>query len=155
LEARIHFLLPAPKQQTIHSQMKRTLAFLALMLVSAGLAVAEEGKPGRRPGGPDGPPPGGPGGPGGDRPKPEDVFKKLDANSDGSIDLTEFKESPRAKEHPDKAEEAFKKIDADGDGKVSLEEFKKHRPPPPGEGRGGKGGKEGRPPRGDKKPPGN
>jgi hypothetical protein len=89
---------------------------------------------------PPGPPPGG--GAGGPRPNPEEVFKKLDANGDGSVSLEEFKAGPRAPKEADKAQEVFSKIDKDGSGGISLEEFKAHRPPHgPGGGRpGGPGG---------------
>lgn len=66
------------------------------------------------------------GGNGGDKPhhNPEEVFKKLDSNNDGSISKEEFLEGPRAKANPAKAAEHFKMMDKDGDGKLSLEEFK-------------------------------
>lgn len=98
-------------------------------------------------------PAGPPRGPGqGGHPKPEEIFKKLDADGDGNVTLEEFKKSPRAKENPEKAEEIFKKIDANSDGNITLEEFKAHRPPPhpPGKGGPGKGGK---PKEGDDAPP--
>ena len=65
-------------------------------------------------------------------PNPEEMFKKLDTNSDGSISLEEFKASPKAQKDPAKAEERFKKMDADSNGSVSLEEFKAAGPPPGG-----------------------
>lgn len=54
---------------------------------------------------------------------PEQAFKKIDANSDNSVTLEEFKNSPRGKKDAAKAEEFFKKKDKDNDGKLSLEEF--------------------------------
>jgi phage terminase small subunit len=64
-------------------------------------------------------------GKGGDkRPTPEEAFKKLDANADGTVSLEEFKASPRGKKDATKAEEAFKKMDKDSDGKLTLDEFK-------------------------------
>lgn len=104
--------------------MKATITLLSAMAIAASLSFGEE-----KPAGP----PRGRGGPdtltGSQRPNPEKVFKKLDANSDGSLSLDEFKSGPKGKEHPEKAEEIFKKIDADSSGGVTLEEFKAHRPP--------------------------
>ena len=55
---------------------------------------------------------------------PEEAFKMLDKNNDGSISLDEFKASPRGQKDATKAEEHFKKLDTNSDGKVTLEEFK-------------------------------
>ena len=74
-----------------------TIAAAALMTIACH---AEEKPPGRPPGG-------GPGGPGGKRPNPEEMFKKLDSNNDGSVSLDEFKAGPRAKQNPDRAQEIF------------------------------------------------
>ena len=77
--------------------------------------------------------------PGKKAPDPEKMFKKLDANADGSINLEEFKASPRGQKDPAKAEMVFKKIDTDANGGLSLEEFKAHRPQqPPHKKKGGK-----------------
>lgn len=72
------------------------------------------------------------------RPALEEVFAKLDADSDGNITLEEFKAAPRPQGNGPQAEEIFVKIDADSDGNITFEEFKAHRPP---HGRPGKGGK--------------
>jgi Ca2+-binding EF-hand superfamily protein len=61
---------------------------------------------------------------------PEMLFKKLDANNDGSLSLEEFKKfgemgKGKLAEHPELLEKMFKKLDTDNDGKLSLEEFKK------------------------------
>ncbi len=77
------------------------------------------------------------------RPNPEDIFKKLDSNSDGAISLEEFKAGRLGQKDPAKAEEIYKKMDKDSDGKVTLDEFKSHRPSHAPGGRGGKGGKGG------------
>ncbi len=65
-------------------------------------------------------------GAGGDKPHmtAEEIFKKLDANGDGSLSKEEFMAGPKAKADPAKGEEHFKALDKDGDGKVTLEEFK-------------------------------
>jgi len=53
------------------------------------------------------------------KPTPEDRFKKMDKDGNGSLHLDEFRGTKEASE----VEEAFKKLDANGDGKLSLEEF--------------------------------
>jgi Ca2+-binding EF-hand superfamily protein len=54
---------------------------------------------------------------------PAEVFKKMDANSDGSVTLEEFKAVGMGKKDPAKGEALFKKKDKDADGKLSLEEY--------------------------------
>lgn len=110
--------------------MKSYIHILGALAVATSLTCAQD--EGQKPKGPKGP----------KRPNPEEMFKKLDTNSDDSISLDEFKAGPMAQRNPDKAEEVFKKLDKDSSGGLSLEEFKKGRPPrPPGGGRGpGKGG---------------
>ncbi len=118
--------------------MKKLITTLSVLALASALSIAEDK--------PAGPPPGGKdGGPGDKHPKPEEVFKKLDTNHDGSLSLEEFKAGPKAKQDPAKAEEIFKKMDKGGDGKVTLEEFKQAHHPPH-DGPGGPGG--------DKKGPG-
>lgn len=117
--------------------MKATITLLSAMALAASLSFGQDkpAAPGKGPHGPGGPD---------KRPNPEEIFKKLDTNTDGSISLDEFKAGPLGQKDPAKAEEVFKKIDADSSGGISLEEFKAHRPPH----RGGKGGpgKDGPPP---------
>jgi len=111
--------------------MKHLITTLGALAFAGSLAFAED-KPAA-------PPPGGPGGR--ERPNPEEAFKKLDANSDKSVSLEEFKAGPRGQRDPARAEEVFKKMDKDSDGKLTLEEFKAARPPRgPGGGGGGKRG---------------
>jgi Ca2+-binding EF-hand superfamily protein len=94
--------------------MKLTLT-LAALFVSASLAIAAEGDKPKKPGE----------GKAGDgkRPNPEEIFKKLDANSDGSVSKDEYMAGPRAKQDPAKAGEGFSRLDKDSDGKLSKEEF--------------------------------
>ena len=108
--------------------MKTYLHIIGAMAIATSLTMAEDA-------------PKGPKKHGKERPNPEVIFKKLDADSSGAVSLEEFKASARAKENPEKAEEIFKKIDKDGNGELSLEEFKSHRPP-----HKGKPGKDGPPP---------
>jgi len=54
---------------------------------------------------------------------PEAAFKKLDANSDGSISKEEFLASPQAKKDAAKADKMFAGKDKDKDGKLSKDEF--------------------------------
>lgn len=113
--------------------MKTCIYTLSAMVIAASLSLAQDG----------------PDGPGkGKRPNPEEIFKKLDADADGSVTLDEFKKSPKGQKDEAKAEEIYKKVDANSDGSVTLEEFKAHRPPhhPGGPGKGGKRKGEGGPP---------
>lgn len=56
-------------------------------------------------------------------PNPEAAFKKLDANSDGSISKEEWAASPMAKKDAAKADKAFAGKDKNKDGSISKEEF--------------------------------
>jgi hypothetical protein len=100
-------------KNTKHIAMKIILT-LAALLVSASFALAAEGDQPKKPGEGKGD---------GKRPNPEEFFKKLDANSDGSISKDEFMAGPRAKQDPAKGAENFGKLDKDSDGKLSKEEF--------------------------------
>ena len=62
------------------------------------------------------------------RPDPEQIFKKRDANGDGSLSLEEFKTGMPEKALT-RADARFKKLDTSGDGKLSLDEFKAGLPP--------------------------
>ena len=71
------------------------------------------------------------------RPKPEDIFKKMDSNGDGSVSQQEFESAfvsisqkgGQAASSADtadlkaKADAIYKKMDSDGDGKLSATEF--------------------------------
>lgn len=66
----------------------------------------------------------GEGKPGEGKRNPEEMFKKLDTNGDGSVSKDEWMAGPMAKRDAAKGEERFKSLDKNGDGKLSLEEFK-------------------------------
>jgi hypothetical protein len=53
----------------------------------------------------------------------EAVFKKIDANADGSVSKEEWSASPKGQKKPDKLEKKFSAMDKDSDGKISKEEF--------------------------------
>lgn len=57
------------------------------------------------------------------RPDPEQIFKRKDADADGSLSLEEYKKGLPEKALA-RADERFKKLDTSGDGKLSLDEFK-------------------------------
>lgn len=88
--------------------MKRLLTWVCLFGFLASLvgqAAAEDKKPEKK------------------KPEAEEVFKKMDKNSDGKLSEEEFigKKKDKALE---RAKAQFKKLDKDGDGSCSLEEFK-------------------------------
>jgi Ca2+-binding EF-hand superfamily protein len=58
---------------------------------------------------------------------PEQVFKRLDKNHDGTLTLTELV-GKKTGEKAVKAETIFKRLDRDGNASVSLAEFKAHKP---------------------------
>ena len=101
-----------------------TTLVAALALGSLAFAADEPAKPAPAPGAAPAAPAEGEKKP---RLSPEEAFKKLDTNNDGSLSLDEFKASPRFATDASKAEEAFKKMDTNSDGKVTLEEFKAAR----------------------------
>ncbi|MBE2281925.1 MAG: EF-hand domain-containing protein [Prosthecobacter sp.] len=56
-------------------------------------------------------------------PNPEEMFKKLDKDGNGSISKEEFMASPGAKKDEAKAAERFGKMDKNSDGSLSKEEM--------------------------------
>ena len=65
------------------------------------------------------------------------MFKRLDANKDGSISLEEFKSAKRKKEVPiERLEKNYAAMDADNNGELTLGELKANW----GKGRGNKKG---------------
>ena len=114
--------------------MKKITLLLTIAAAGASFAIAQEPPPTE----------------GGDRPKgerkrpsPEETFKRLDADSNGSLSLEEFKANPRAQKDPAGSEARFKEMDKDSNGSLSAEEFKAGRPPG-GPGGGPEGRREGR-----------
>ena len=83
--------------------MKTLITTLSALALAGTLSMGQDKPPG--------PPPGGPGGPGGEgrrgRPNPEEAFKKLDSNNDGSVSLEEFKAGPAGQRNAERAEAAF------------------------------------------------
>jgi Ca2+-binding EF-hand superfamily protein len=61
---------------------------------------------------------------------PEKVFKRRDADGDGSISEDEFLAAAKEDKQKDMMKKRFGKIDANGDGKLSLDEFKAGMVPP-------------------------
>jgi Ca2+-binding EF-hand superfamily protein len=59
-------------------------------------------------------------------PTPEDMFKRLDKDSDGKLSAEEFV-GKKTGEDADKAKKLFAKMDKNSDGSVDLEEFKAAR----------------------------
>lgn len=62
-------------------------------------------------------------------PSPEELWKRMDSNGDGSISPEEFAAMPRVQNLPeDKRQMLFKRLDKDGDGKIARGELQ-----PPGD----------------------
>jgi Ca2+-binding EF-hand superfamily protein len=89
--------------------MKALTTTLALLAIAGLSMAAEDGKKK----------------PEGGKPKmnPEEMFKKLDKDSNGKVSKEEFLASPGAKKDAAKAEERFGKMDKDKNGSLSLEEL--------------------------------
>lgn len=56
-------------------------------------------------------------------PSPEEMFKRLDKDGNGSVSKEEFMASPGAKKDAAKAEERFGKMDKNKDGSLSKDEM--------------------------------
>lgn len=110
--------------------LKAPIALLALALLTAAPAFAQEPP---KEGGPGGP---GAGGPGGRRPPPP-LMAALDTNKDGEIDATEIAN----------AAAALKTLDKNGDGKLSGDEIHPARGDRGSGGPDGPGGRKGRGPK--------
>ncbi len=96
--------------------MRHIIAILTTLAAAASLPLAQEAAP------KDKQAPAG--GEKRQRPKSEEIFRKMDANSNGTLSLEEFKAGRMDPRDPAKAEEIFKKMDTNTDKKVTLEEFK-------------------------------
>lgn len=74
------------------------------------------------------------------RPKPEDMFAKIDSNSDGSIDKTEMQSFSEQISNQDgdtiDISRMFADMDTDSDGLISQDEFLAAKPPEPPQGMG-------------------
>jgi len=74
------------------------------------------------------------------RPKPEEMFAKIDSNGDGSIDRTEMQSFSEQISNQDgdaiDISQMFAEIDTDGDGAISQDEFLAAKPPAPPQGMG-------------------
>src|SRR4029079_14540187 len=98
--------LQNPNQNKYHIVMKLILTLTALFVSASLVMAADEAKKlGEGKGKGDG-----------KRPSPEEFFKKLDANGDGTVSKDEYLASPRAKQDPAKAGENFTKMDKDNNG---------------------------------------
>lgn len=74
------------------------------------------------------------------RPNPEEMFAKIDANGDGSIDKSELQSFTEKMSNQDgdtiDISKMFTDIDTDGDGAISQDEFLAAKPPDPPQGMG-------------------
>lgn len=87
--------------------MKSITSILAILALAATVNAADEKKPeaGKK------------------KASPEEMFKKLDKDANGSVSKEEFLASPQAKKDEAKATERFGKMDKDSNGSLSLEEM--------------------------------
>ena len=58
-----------------------------------------------------------------ERPSREEIFEKLDENTDGYLSYDEFQLPPHKEGSEEEKQTRFDKIDADADGQISQEEF--------------------------------
>lgn len=93
--------------------MKTILTLCALAICGAFTLQAADGDKPKKPGDAK---------PGEGRRNPEETFKKLDTNSDGSITKDEFMAGPFAKDK-ERAEKMFTARDKNTDGKLTKEEW--------------------------------
>lgn len=122
----VHFTRSGGTYQNQTKNMKTCIQTLGILAIAASLSFAEDEAPKGKKGH-----------------NPEQMFKKIDSDSSGSLSLEEFKESPMGKKAGDKAENRFKALDTDSNGSVTSEELMA--------GRKAKGGKAGKPGKGKKK----
>lgn len=69
-----------------------------------------------------------------DQPPLEDVFRRADTNTNGTLSLAEFSAIPAmvelAKTNPEGPQQCFTRLDVDTNGELTLDEFMAQRPPP-------------------------
>lgn len=87
--------------------MKSITSILAILALAVTVNAADEKKPeaGKK------------------KMNPEEMFKKLDKDGNGSVSKEEYMASPNAKKDEAKATERFGKMDKDSNGSLSLEEM--------------------------------
>lgn len=93
--------------------MKAITSILSILALAATLSAAEGDAPKKPAEGDKGKP----------KMSPEEMFKKLDKDGNGSISKEEYMASPGAKKDAAKATERFGKMDKNSDGSLSKEEM--------------------------------
>ena len=93
--------------------MQRLIPAVSTMVLTTSLLLAQEPpvKPGPQP----------------PQLSPQDLFRKLDQDSNGSLSFDEFKAGPTGQKSPSDARTVFKLLDLNADGLLSLAEFAKRR----------------------------
>ena len=93
--------------------MKVITSLLAILALSAITSFAADGDAPKKPDGDKGKP----------KASPEERFKMLDKDGNGSISKEEWMASPFAKKDATKAGEIFTRLDKDADGSLTKEEM--------------------------------
>lgn len=100
--------------------MKAITSILSILALAATLNAAEGDK---KPEGDAPKKPAAEGDKGKPKMSPEEMFKKLDKDGNGSVSKEEFLDTPAAKKDAAKATERFGKMDKNSDGSLSKEEM--------------------------------
>jgi len=98
--------------------MKSCIQILSIVAVATSLSFGQEEAAKEKKGG-----------------NPEETFKKLDTDNNGSLSLEEYKASPMGKKQGEGAEAKFTALDTDKSGGLSLDEFKAGASKKKGEGK--------------------